>query len=108
MVAAAGSPHFSAAATSMGDLYVFSAAGRRLLPPLRLGAPAMAVGTDQGWRLVVVTTDARVRVWDLSCTQQLLEDSGPTTLTSATELLSDSNTSESDQCNRAAVQQQHQ
>lgn len=67
VVALSGSLYFAAVATSLGDLLVFSAAGRRLLPPIALGelvccerrgtvapgaflcyvTPALAVNQDQ-------------------------------------------------------------
>lgn len=62
----AGSLKFSAASTAHGDLLVFSAAGRRLLPPIPLGGPAAFMATDGHWRLMVMGVDARVRVWDMA------------------------------------------
>ncbi len=44
---------------------VVSPAGRLLLPALHLGACAAFMATDGGWRLLVVTVDGALRLWDL-------------------------------------------
>jgi protein HIRA/HIR1 len=68
--ALAGNSDMWAAVISDGSLIVYSSAGRRVLPPLQLGAPAafLVVGPGEGdrrWRLMVVTTGGRLFLWDL-------------------------------------------
>ncbi len=61
VLAVAGTLRFAAAATAAGDLLVFSAAGRRVLPPLSLGAPALLFGHDGEWSVVILTADLQIR-----------------------------------------------
>jgi protein HIRA/HIR1 len=68
--ALAGNLDMWAAAISDGSLIVYSTAGRRILPPLQLGAPVafLVVGPGEGdrrWRLMVVTIAGRLFLWDL-------------------------------------------
>ena len=54
---------------------VFTPAGRRLLPSLQLSACAAFMSTDGAWRLLVVTTDGDLRVWDLQKLSLVVEAS---------------------------------
>ncbi|KAJ9507589.1 hypothetical protein QJQ45_019230, partial [Haematococcus lacustris] len=47
------------------DLLIHSPAGRRLFPPIQLGCAAAFMACDGGSRLLVLGTDARLRVWDV-------------------------------------------
>lgn len=49
----------------MGILQVYTPAGRRMLPALKLSAPPVSLSSDGGWRLMVVCRDGSLRVWDL-------------------------------------------
>ena len=54
---------------------VFTPAGRRLLPSLHLSACAAFMSTDGAWRLLVVTTDGNLRLWDLQKLSLVVEAS---------------------------------
>ena len=49
----------------MGMLQVYTPAGRRMLPALKLSAAPVSLSSDGAWRLMVVCTDGSLRVWDL-------------------------------------------
>ncbi|KAL0026450.1 hypothetical protein WJX79_010832 [Trebouxia sp. C0005] len=55
----------SAAAFETAVLQVYTPAGRRMLPALKLSAPPVSLSSDGGWRLMVVCRDGSLRVWDL-------------------------------------------
>lgn len=74
-VALAGSNRFSAAALSNGDLLVFSPAGRRLLPALRLGGLAAFLAMDGAWLLLALSIDGSLRLWDMQRCECLVEAS---------------------------------
>jgi len=65
VTALAASAHFVAAATDDGTLIVWSPAGRRLLPPAQLSAPPSALAA-RGWRLLSLTADGGVKVYDIA------------------------------------------
>mmetsp|Transcript_2658 Transcript_2658/g.5883 ORF Transcript_2658/g.5883 Transcript_2658/m.5883 type:complete len:575 (+) Transcript_2658:976-2700(+) len=92
VVKCAGTLNFAAVATSSGDMLVFSPAGRRVFPAIRLGGPAAFLVADStapgmgqlvsaggsgaaGWRLLVVTSDGQLRMWDLQLEACVLEAS---------------------------------
>ncbi len=55
---------------------MFSPAGRRLFPPIRLSAPAVALSSDESaTRLAVLSTDGRLRVWDVQRAASLIDTS---------------------------------
>jgi hypothetical protein len=56
-----------------GDLLLYSPAGRRLFPPIRLGCAAAAMATDRGTKLLVLCTDGRLRIWDVQLGTSLLD-----------------------------------
>lgn len=56
-----GTLNFSAASLSNGDLLIFSAAGRRLFPPICVGGQAAFMSHNDGWLLLVLTTQGNVR-----------------------------------------------
>lgn len=61
----AGSDAFAAVALSDASLHVYFAAGRRALPPVDLGAPGAMMAADGRYRLLVLTADGKLLVWDL-------------------------------------------
>lgn len=65
VVAISGNLNFVAAATAAGDLLLYSPAGRRLLPAVRLGTPAAIVSADGGWNLLIVTVGGSLKLWDV-------------------------------------------
>jgi protein HIRA/HIR1 len=73
VVAAAGTPHFCAAATADGQLLLYSAAGRRLAAPLKLGAGIVLLAAGAGWRLLALTSSGAVRLLDVERLEQVLE-----------------------------------
>ncbi|KAG2443703.1 hypothetical protein HXX76_002051 [Chlamydomonas incerta] len=76
VVALAGSNRLAAAATSNGDLMVYSAAGRRLFPPIRLGWPASFLTAAPGSSLLLaLLTDGSLKLWDFGAGECLLESS---------------------------------
>ncbi len=57
----------------MGMLQVYTPAGRRMLPALKLSAPPVSLSSDGAWRLMVVCRDGSLRVWDLHALTVQLE-----------------------------------
>lgn len=53
------------ARSNISTAQVYSAAGRRLLPMLRLGAPVVHMASDGDWRLLVVAADGELKVLDV-------------------------------------------
>lgn len=47
-------------------MQVFTASGRRLLPPVQLGGPPAFLAADAGWRLLAVAVSGGFWVWDLA------------------------------------------
>ncbi|KXZ40850.1 hypothetical protein GPECTOR_1839g911 [Gonium pectorale] len=81
VVALAGSSRLVAVSTTFGDLMVrfdgiYSSAGRRLFPPIRLGHPAAFLAVAPGSAtLLALTADGKLRVWDFATSGCLLETS---------------------------------
>ncbi|KAG2438957.1 hypothetical protein HYH02_010749 [Chlamydomonas schloesseri] len=76
VVALAGSSRLAAAATGNGDLMVYSPAGRRLFPPIRLGWPASFLTVAPGSSLLLaLLTDGSLKLWDFGAGECLLESS---------------------------------
>ncbi|EFJ49808.1 hypothetical protein VOLCADRAFT_117135, partial [Volvox carteri f. nagariensis] len=74
VVALAGCSRLIAASTANGDLMVYSLAGRRLFPPIRLGAPASFLSAAAGSGvLVALLADGQLRTWDFAAGESLLE-----------------------------------
>ncbi len=57
----------------VGMLQVYTPAGRRMLPALKLSAPPVSLSSDGAWRLMVVCRDGSLRVWDLQALTTHLE-----------------------------------
>ncbi|KAG7673463.1 hypothetical protein Ndes2526B_g03087 [Nannochloris sp. 'desiccata'] len=72
VVAAAGTPFFSAIATSDGHVQLHTPAGRRAAPPLRVGA-GIALMTSSGTRLLVVSTSGRIKLYDAVSLEEIME-----------------------------------
>ncbi|CAD7701890.1 unnamed protein product [Ostreobium quekettii] len=71
----AGSPRFCAVATAEGDLQIFSASGIRLVPSILLGAKPSFLDSDGDWRLLSLTCQGHLRVWDVGKVECLVETS---------------------------------
>ncbi|DBA04179.1 TPA: hypothetical protein N0F65_004287 [Lagenidium giganteum] len=67
VVCACGNRSFFALGTSNGDLFVLSATGRRLFPPIVLGDPfsVMEASLGQSPFLLTITTDGTLRIWNV-------------------------------------------
>ncbi|KAI8463048.1 MAG: WD40-repeat-containing domain protein [Monoraphidium minutum] len=77
VVAMAGSGCILAAGLADGSLLTYHPSGRRALPPLELGAPAVAMAAE-GFRLIVLTADGRLVAWDLGTVETLYDvDASP-------------------------------
>jgi protein HIRA/HIR1 len=65
IVAATATPYFCALATSQGLIFLYSAVGRRLAPPLSLGANVAFFDAGGKAKLLVVTTSGELKVFDV-------------------------------------------
>lgn len=65
IVAATATPYFTALASSQGLIFLYSAAGRRLAPPLSLGANVAFFVAGGKAKLLVVTTSGELKVFDV-------------------------------------------
>ena len=54
---------------------VYTSAGRRMFPAMKLPAPAAIVSSDGAWRLLAVCRDGSLHVWDLNTLTSLLQAS---------------------------------
>jgi protein HIRA/HIR1 len=72
VVAATGTPFFSAIATSDGHVQLHTPAGRRVAPPLRVGA-GIALMTSSATRLLVVSTSGRIKLYDPLLLEEIME-----------------------------------
>ena len=54
---------------------VYTCAGRRMFPAMKLPAPAAIVSSDGAWRLLAVCRDGTLHVWDLQTLTSLLQAS---------------------------------
>ncbi|GFR47461.1 hypothetical protein Agub_g9187 [Astrephomene gubernaculifera] len=76
IVAMAGSSRLAAVSTSQGDLMVYSPAGRRLFPPIRLSGPAAFLSVAAGSSLLLaLLSDGQLRLWDFAAGEVLLDTS---------------------------------
>eukprot|EP00741_Cyanophora_paradoxa_P018977 tig00021108_g18320.t1 len=74
---------FAACAFDDGSLSVYSPAGRRVMPPLALGAQAVVLESSSGAHLLAVTAQARVWLWDVARRACLMEGSAEALLACA-------------------------
>lgn len=58
-----------------GVVQVYTSAGRRMFPAMKLPAPAAIVSSDGAWRLLAVCRDGSLHVWDLHTLTSLLQAS---------------------------------
>ncbi|TMW57476.1 hypothetical protein Poli38472_003401 [Pythium oligandrum] len=77
VVSVTGNAKFFAIATSTGDLYVVSEAGRRLFPCIALGNPvsSMECSPYQSPYLMVILVNGAIKIWDISSRKLALNDS---------------------------------
>lgn len=94
---AAGNKNFAAVACRDHSLYVFSPAGRRLLPCIMLNSPAAYLEVNQTSHLMAICTDCSVNIWNIQ--QQALEMTGSVaSLLSGTVTIESTQVSETGQC----------
>lgn len=75
VVAAAGSLRFAAVALQDGTLQMYTAGGRRLLPPVQLGGRPAFLAAGGPWRLLAVAAGGDLRVWDLAALRSEVQGS---------------------------------
>ncbi|KAG2500684.1 hypothetical protein HYH03_001450 [Edaphochlamys debaryana] len=76
VVSMAGSSRLAVVSTTNGDLMVYSPAGRRLFPPIRVGCPAAFLSAAPGSaQVLALLTDGSLRVWDFAAGEVTLETS---------------------------------
>ena len=54
---------------------MYTNAGRRMFPAMKLSAPAAIVSSDGAWRLLAVCRDGSLHIWDLQTLTSLLQAS---------------------------------
>ncbi|KAI3438112.1 hypothetical protein D9Q98_000553 [Chlorella vulgaris] len=74
-VAACGTHNFAAVGLADGQLLLYSAAGRHMAAPLKLGAGIAALACDSAWCLLALTTSGTVRLFDAESLRSLLNAS---------------------------------
>lgn len=69
---------------------IYTMAGRRAQPSMMLGSAAVFMDCDENWKLMVVTRNGSLHLWDLQESKRLLHESlGPLlNSTSANSMLS--------------------
>jgi hypothetical protein len=67
----------------LGNLQVYSPAGRRLLPAMQLGSAPIFLVSDSGWRLLAVSQSGSLLLWDLKDQRLIVEASMDPLLRSA-------------------------
>nr|PNR26189.1 hypothetical protein PHYPA_030763 [Physcomitrium patens] len=92
--ALAGNSNFWAVACGDGSLQIYTKAGRRAQPSLMLGSAAAFMDCDENWKLMVVTRNGSLYLWDLQESRRLLHESlGPLlNSTSANSMLASNGT----------------
>ncbi|KAG0575691.1 hypothetical protein M758_5G025400 [Ceratodon purpureus] len=92
--ALAGNSNFWAVACGDGSLQIYTMAGRRAQPSMMLGSAAVFMDCDENWKLMVVTRNGSLHLWDLQESKRLLHESlGPLlNSTSANSMLSSNGT----------------
>lgn len=56
-------------------MQVYTPAGRRMLPALKLSAAPVCLSSDGAWQVMAVCRDGSLRVWDLQALTTLLDTS---------------------------------
>nr|XP_024398569.1 protein HIRA-like isoform X2 [Physcomitrium patens] len=76
--ALSGNSNFWAVACGDGSLQIYTMAGRRAQPSIMLGSAAAFMDCDENWKLMVVTRNGLLHLWDLQESKRLLHESlGP-------------------------------
>ena len=73
IVAATGTPFFTALATSDGHVVLHTPAGRRSAPPLCIGTRIALMATGGSTRLLLVSTTGKVKVLDALTLEEVME-----------------------------------
>ncbi|XP_051113355.1 protein HIRA isoform X2 [Andrographis paniculata] len=71
----AGNSNFWAVGCEDGSLQVYTRCGRRAMPTMMMGSAAVFIDCDELWKLLLVTRNGSVYVWDLYSKKCLLHDS---------------------------------
>ena len=56
-------------------MQVYTPAGRRMFPAIKLSAAPVSLSSDGAWRLLALCRDGSLRVWDLQRLTSLLDTS---------------------------------
>ncbi|GAB2285544.1 hypothetical protein Dimus_019991 [Dionaea muscipula] len=78
----AGNANFWAVGSNDGCLQIYTKCGRRAMPAMMLGSPAVFIDCDECWKLLLVTRKGLLYVWDLFHRRCLLHDSLTSLITS--------------------------
>ncbi|KAL6537922.1 hypothetical protein OROHE_012209 [Orobanche hederae] len=70
-----GSYNFWAVGCEDGSLQVYTKCGRRAMPTMMMGSAAVFIDCDDSWKLLLVTRQGSVYIWDLFNKKCLLHDS---------------------------------
>ncbi|CAN8255085.1 unnamed protein product [Cochlearia groenlandica] len=71
----AGNPNFWAVGCEDGSLQVYTKCGRRAMPTMMMGSSATFIDCDDSWKLLLVTRNGSLNVWDLFNRKCILNDS---------------------------------
>lgn len=75
VILACGNINFSAVGLANGHIIIFSAAGRRLFAPMKMGAGLIHMSCGSEWNVLVVTTSARAKLMDVKKPASLMDAS---------------------------------
>ncbi|XAR60118.1 hypothetical protein NMG60_11033370 [Bertholletia excelsa] len=78
----AGNANFWAVGSEDGCLQVYTKYGRRAMPTMMIGSAAVFIDCDECWKLLLVTRNGYLYVWDLFNKKCLLHDSLASLITS--------------------------
>ncbi|CAA2942923.1 HIRA isoform X2 [Olea europaea subsp. europaea] len=71
----AGNANFWVVGCEDGCLQVYTKCGRRAIPTMEMGSAAVFIDCDESWKLLLVTRNGSLYVWDLFNRKCLLRDS---------------------------------
>ncbi|XP_027346087.1 protein HIRA-like isoform X2 [Abrus precatorius] len=83
VTALAGNPNFWAVGCEDGCLQIYTKYGRRAMPTMMMGSAATFVDCDECWKLLMVTRNGSLYLWDLFNRTCLLHDSLASLVTSS-------------------------
>lgn len=71
----AGNSNMWVVACDDNSIQVYTAAGRRALPPIILSSPAAFMDCDKGWKLLMLSCCGALQIWDLRSFVSVLRES---------------------------------